>query len=143
MIHLDEMIDTNFQSNNCSFGKFFKNRQTNQTCSPPILTAPKQCGYPGSPAHASVSFSTDSMEPGTIATYVCNNGYELLGPQRRLCNNNGTWTPQGIPFCGECFLSFLGLSVFLQDRMILVKFRSGDSQRERFKFLVGLIDSRN
>jgi len=64
------------------------------------------CGYPGSPAHASVSLTTDFIETGTIATYTCDNGYELLGPSRRTCNQNGTWTPVGIPFCGE-FESYL------------------------------------
>lgn len=59
------------------------------------------CGYPGSPAHASIAFTTEAIETGTIATYTCDNGYELLGPPRRTCAENGTWVPQGIPFCGE------------------------------------------
>lgn len=59
------------------------------------------CGYPGSPAHASVAFSSEAIESGTVATYTCDNGYELLGPPRRTCSENGTWVPQGIPFCGE------------------------------------------
>lgn len=41
------------------------------------------------------------IQTGTIATYTCDNGYELLGPARRSCNENGTWTPLGIPFCGK------------------------------------------
>ena len=28
-------------------------------------------------------------------------GFELLGPARRVCGANGTWSPQGIPFCGQ------------------------------------------
>ena len=28
-------------------------------------------------------------------------GFELLGPARRVCGQEGTWTPQGIPFCGQ------------------------------------------
>lgn len=59
------------------------------------------CGYPGSPGHASVAFSSETIEPGTVATYTCDNGYELLGPPRRSCSQNGTWEPQGIPFCGK------------------------------------------
>lgn len=58
------------------------------------------CGYPGSPAHASVSFSTERIEPGTVATYTCDNGYELIGPPRKTCQANETWTPAWIPFCG-------------------------------------------
>jgi hypothetical protein len=63
------------------------------------------CGYPGSPGHASVAFSSETIESGTIATYTCDNGYELLGPPRRTCAENGTWVPPGIPFCGKDSLS--------------------------------------
>lgn len=59
------------------------------------------CGYPGSPAHASVTFNTSSVVAGTAASYTCDNGYELLGPPRRVCQANGTWSPAGIPFCGK------------------------------------------
>ena len=70
------------------------------------------CGYPGAPAHSSVQFSPgqggqergqggEALEPGTIAEYSCDRGFELLGPARRVCGDNGTWSPQGIPFCGE------------------------------------------
>jgi len=62
------------------------------------------CGYPGSPPHAIVSFTSDSIKAGTVATYTCDNGYELLGPPRRTCLENGTWVPQGVPFCGELSL---------------------------------------
>ncbi|KAH9399906.1 C-type lectin (CTL) or carbohydrate-recognition domain (CRD) [Tyrophagus putrescentiae] len=63
--------------------------------------AAQTCGYPGSPAHAIVSMSPQGpIQSGTTATYNCDNGYELLGPARRTCNENGTWTPLGIPFCG-------------------------------------------
>ncbi|XP_043211186.1 uncharacterized protein LOC122375741 isoform X3 [Amphibalanus amphitrite] len=57
------------------------------------------CGFPGSPAHSSVTFSTAVVEAGTTATYSCDRGFELLGPARRVCQANGTWTPAGIPFC--------------------------------------------
>lgn len=59
------------------------------------------CGYPGSPAHASVTFNTTHVVAGTAASYACDNGYELLGPPRRICQGNGTWSPVGIPFCGK------------------------------------------
>ena len=65
------------------------------------------CGYPGSPAHGIVTFkplvSSHQVSPGTVASYTCDNGYELLGPQHRVCNQNGTWTPLGIPFCGKFY----------------------------------------
>nr|XP_049694571.1 uncharacterized protein LOC110382350 isoform X3 [Helicoverpa armigera]XP_049694575.1 uncharacterized protein LOC110382350 isoform X3 [Helicoverpa armigera] len=57
------------------------------------------CQFPGAPAHCKVTFSEDSMSEGTIASYECERGFELLGPARRLCGANGKWTPDGIPFC--------------------------------------------
>ena len=66
-----------------------------------------QCGYPGAPAHSSVQFSGSRDElsgehsVASIAEYTCDRGFELLGPARRVCGENGTWSPQGIPFCGK------------------------------------------
>ncbi|KAK2708463.1 uncharacterized protein LOC136028340 isoform X2 [Artemia franciscana] len=57
------------------------------------------CGYPGSPSHSSVVFSKSVIATGTVASYVCEDGFELLGPSRRTCTDNGTWIPRGIPFC--------------------------------------------
>lgn len=77
------------------------------------LTAVDQnhtCNYPGSPAHASVTFNTSQIVAGTAASYTCDNGYELLGPPRRFCQANGTWAPVGIPFCGKCVTFFSLLS---------------------------------
>lgn len=62
-----------------------------------------ECRYPGSPAHCSVVFSNESWTPGTVVTYNCERGFELLGPKRRVCENNGQWYPEGIPFCGKEF----------------------------------------
>ncbi|CAK1588396.1 unnamed protein product [Parnassius mnemosyne] len=57
------------------------------------------CRFPGAPAHSRVSFSNQNLTDGTIASYTCERGFELLGPARRLCGPNGRWTPEGIPFC--------------------------------------------
>ncbi|XP_063837861.1 sushi, von Willebrand factor type A, EGF and pentraxin domain-containing protein 1 isoform X2 [Ostrinia nubilalis] len=57
------------------------------------------CRFPGAPAHSKVAFSDDALSEGTIATYACERGFELLGPARRICGTNGKWTPDGIPFC--------------------------------------------
>ena len=83
-----------------------KSFQLNHLC---FFFAVTSCGYPGSPSHAVVTFTPDNIRPGTVATYECEPGFELLGPSRRLCSSNGTWTPAGIPFCGKsrCFLFFL------------------------------------
>lgn len=72
--------------------------------------AAQSCSFPGSPAHSQVEFSDDSMESGTIASYTCERGFELLGPSRRVCDN-GQWTPDGIPFCGK-FIFILNFFFF-------------------------------
>ena len=74
------------------------------------------CGFPGAPAHSEVQFNTERAPPGsarenewragTVARYNCDRGFELLGPARRICGANGTWTPQGIPFCGKTEISY-------------------------------------
>lgn len=69
-----------------------------------LVSAVHSCGYPGSPAHANVKFTSEPIDSeafpsGTIATYTCDSGYDLLGPNRRQCYENGTWLPQGVPFC--------------------------------------------
>lgn len=56
------------------------------------------CSFPGSPAHSSVVFSDNNLTHGTVASYSCERGFELLGPARRVCDK-GTWMPEGIPFC--------------------------------------------
>ncbi|XP_031346688.1 uncharacterized protein LOC116173386 isoform X1 [Photinus pyralis] len=56
------------------------------------------CRFPGAPAHSNVIFSDETLGPGTVATYTCERGFELLGPSRRVCEH-GQWLPEGIPFC--------------------------------------------
>ncbi|XP_013147392.1 PREDICTED: uncharacterized protein LOC106110206 [Papilio polytes] len=57
------------------------------------------CRFPGAPAHSRVDFSDENLSEGTVATYTCERGFELLGPARRICAHDGTWNPDGIPFC--------------------------------------------
>lgn len=64
------------------------------------LLALENCHFPGAPAHSNVVFSDETLGPGTVATYSCERGFELLGPSRRVCEK-GVWLPEGIPFCGE------------------------------------------
>ncbi|TDG43544.1 hypothetical protein AWZ03_010019 [Drosophila navojoa] len=56
------------------------------------------CSFPGSPAHSSVVFTNANLTQGTVASYSCERGFELLGPARRVCDK-GQWVPEGIPFC--------------------------------------------
>ncbi|XP_035216887.1 uncharacterized protein LOC118190306 [Stegodyphus dumicola] len=66
------------------------------------VTNPKEilsCGLPGSTFRSTVTFNTESIRRGTIATYTCETGFRLIGPWRRLCLGNGTWTPKELPIC--------------------------------------------
>ncbi|XP_030382318.1 uncharacterized protein LOC115629867 isoform X1 [Scaptodrosophila lebanonensis] len=56
------------------------------------------CSFLGSPAHSTVVFSNSNLTQGTVASYTCERGFELLGPARRVCDK-GQWVPEGIPFC--------------------------------------------
>ncbi|CAH1396002.1 unnamed protein product [Nezara viridula] len=60
-----------------------------------------RCRFPGAPAHSAVDFTNSSLVPGTVASYSCERGFELLGPSRRVCSPSGLWTPEGIPFCAK------------------------------------------
>lgn len=63
-----------------------------------FVFASSTCSFPGCPAHGFIIFSNETLTDGTIASYYCEVGFELLGPARRICRNNA-WTPLGIPFC--------------------------------------------
>ncbi|XP_042899237.1 CUB and sushi domain-containing protein 2 [Parasteatoda tepidariorum] len=64
-----------------------------------FITCALSCGYPGNPSHSTVTFNTETIGTGTLATYRCDPGFDLLGPLRRLCFENGTWIPVGLPVC--------------------------------------------
>ena len=43
--------------------------------------------------HGTVTYTTDTQAPhdyGTVATFSCNNGFELIGNVSRLCTGDGT-----------------------------------------------------
>ena len=99
-----------------------------------FVSGTSSCGFPGAPAHSSVQFSDRAanaalaaatlgnslaVDEGTIAEYTCDRGFELLGPARRVCGNNGTWSPQGIPFCGKFFYIFPSSKDFTFQRAIV------------------------
>lgn len=98
------------------------------------------CGYPGAPAHSSVRFTGPTIDdvideedgpiggptgtrlplaPGTVATYACERGFELLGPARRQCQDDGTWSPEGVPFCGEFI--FFEKFIYKNDKILKEK----------------------
>ncbi|KAJ2954182.1 hypothetical protein O0L34_g2416 [Tuta absoluta] len=74
------------------------------------LGSERRCGHPAVPANARVSLSgatagasgataLTSVPAGVVATYECDEGYELFGARTRECTLRGDWT-QEPPFCG-------------------------------------------
>lgn len=55
------------------------------------------CGYPGEPAHGTLSYSSD-YKVGEVVRYSCEEGFVMFGPQERTCTENGTWT-DSVPLC--------------------------------------------
>ena len=54
------------------------------------------CGDPGTPRHGSTVYT--SWYERAIVTHSCNPGHVLEGAKRRICQQNGEWTPS-IPKC--------------------------------------------
>lgn len=51
------------------------------------------------PRNSDEFYTANEIAEGTTVSYVCERGYELLGPPQRTCQSNGTWTPTGLPYC--------------------------------------------
>lgn len=66
-----------------------------------LLSEPR-CGHPAVPVNARVSLSATTLAPGTIATYVCDEGYETFGETQISCSASGQWMGE-LPFCGKNF----------------------------------------
>ena len=54
------------------------------------------CGRLDAPDNGKVVIS--GTTPGSITTYSCNPGFELVGVSKRTCQNNGEWSADE-PFC--------------------------------------------
>lgn len=62
------------------------------------------CPYPSVPLYADMTLSSEFIVEGTIASYKCNEGYELFGTATRSCAQ-GKW--QGtVPYCGKSFPNY-------------------------------------
>ena len=60
-----------------------------------------ECGFPPDFANGQVLFT--STDEGSIATYICHDGYTLEGSSTRTCSN-GNWS-DSTPFCqGICIV---------------------------------------
>ena len=58
---------------------------------------PEDCGDPGTPSNGDVSLSA-STKLGSIATYTCDTGYNLVGSSKRTCQAEGRWSGE-LPSC--------------------------------------------
>ena len=54
------------------------------------------CGRLDAPENGKVVIS--GTTPGSITTYSCNPGFDLVGVSKRTCQNNGEWSDDE-PFC--------------------------------------------
>uniref|UniRef100_A0A1L8DNY1 Putative secreted protein n=1 Tax=Nyssomyia neivai TaxID=330878 RepID=A0A1L8DNY1_9DIPT len=64
---------------------------------PDISCEPQSCGQPPDPLNG--FHSGECYTFGCLIRYHCSEGYELVGKPERLCDSNGSWTPQLVPTC--------------------------------------------
>ncbi|CAF4918395.1 unnamed protein product [Pieris macdunnoughi] len=64
-----------------------------------VMEDKRRCGHPAVPPNARVSLSNSDIVPGTLATYECDEGYELFGGHQKECTVRGDWKGDS-PFCG-------------------------------------------
>ena len=67
-----------------------------------ILILVVECASLPNPANGVVTVT--GLTPGSVATYICDDSYQLIGGDTRTCNSNGLWTNLE-PFCiRKCFV---------------------------------------
>ena len=78
------------------------------------------CPTPSTNSHSSVSVN------GNVATYTCDNGYQLSGSSQRTCSSNGQWNGVA-PHCFSCsqytYSSILLKRIQLYKRFCYIYFR--------------------
>lgn len=94
--------------------------------SAPVCTAKKiLCTPLPNVANGQVIITGNTV--GSFAVYACNQGFKLVGENRRTCQPNGAWSFTE-PFCskGECMISIATLSgkcarSFSSDKTLVVR----------------------
>ena len=66
-----------------------------------------ECESLSNPANGMVTVT--GLTPGSIATYTCDNTYQLLGNDTRTCDSNGLWTKME-PTCVRKYLMIIVFS---------------------------------
>jgi len=60
------------------------------------------CGFPGLPSNGSLDSTTSLLfSAGQEVTYKCQEAFVLFGPDKRICQGNGSWSPVSLPECRE------------------------------------------
>ena len=58
------------------------------------------CGFPGLPSNGSLDSTTSLLfSAGQQVTYKCQEAFVLFGPDKRICQGNGSWSPASLPEC--------------------------------------------
>ena len=60
----------------------------------------KDCGFPGRPGNGSTIGAEKFFYPGEEVTFQCDNGYILFGADRRICQEDGSWSG-ALPECSK------------------------------------------
>ena len=80
------------------------------------------CGFPGLPSNGSLGSSSSYLfSAGQEVTYQCQEAFVLFGPDKRICQNNGTWSPLALPECRKynCKYFHFFLLLFKSPKSIL------------------------
>ena len=69
-----------------------------QWSAPPPECVFVDCGAPAAPANGRVDTKTNGTTFASVASYSCGADYQLEGQQRRVCQEDGTWSSRA-PTC--------------------------------------------
>ena len=71
-----------------------------------FLFSGKDCGFPGRPGNGTTIGAEKFFYPGEEVTFQCDNGFILFGGDRRICQEDGSWSGS-LPECSKTFLQWL------------------------------------
>ena len=69
--------------------------KSDQVTTPTALPCPRETPSGGTVTY---SMSGDPLPAGTMATYSCDTGYDLIGDETRTCTEENGWTGS-LPIC--------------------------------------------
>ena len=84
------------------------------------------CGYPGSPRNGSVDSAIMLYRHGEEATFNCQEGFVLFGPDKRTCRRNGTWSDT-IPECRK------------NNRLLFIKYQNLTFSNRNINYIIHVL----